>query len=65
MVRKTETLNLRVAPDLKDLIRQAAEAECRSISSFVEVLVRGYCQEKGISTGQKQSRAPEEGVQGR
>lgn len=65
MVRKTETLNLRVAPDLKDLIRQAAETECRSISSFVEVLVRNYCREKGISTDQKQSRAPGEGVQGR
>ncbi|WP_416758444.1 DUF1778 domain-containing protein [Roseateles sp. So40a] len=65
MVRKTETLNLRVAPDLKDLIRQAAEAERRSISSFVEVLVRDYCQEKSISTGQKQSRLPEEGIQGR
>lgn len=65
MVRKTETLNLRVAPDLKDLIRQAAEAERRSNSSFVEVLVRDYCQEKGISTGQKQSRVPEEGSQGR
>lgn len=49
MVRKSETLNLRVSPEFKELVRVAAEHESRSISNLLEVLVRDYCQRKGVS----------------
>ena len=48
MERKTETLNLRVTPELKELIRTAAEKERRTIANFIEVLVRKHCDEEGF-----------------
>ena len=48
MVRKSETLNLRVTPEFKDLVRVAAEHESRSISNLLEVLVRDYCRRRGV-----------------
>jgi len=48
MERKTDTLNLRVTPELKEMIRTAAEREHRTIANFVEVLVRQHCAEKEI-----------------
>jgi hypothetical protein len=49
MLRKSETLNLRVSPEFKELVRVAAEHESRSISNLLEVLVRDYCRRKGVS----------------
>ncbi len=49
MVRKSETLNLRVSPEFKALVRVAAEQEKRSISNLLEVLVRDYCRRKGVT----------------
>lgn len=49
MVRKSETLNLRVSPEFKVLVRVAAEHESRSISNLLEVLVRDYCRRKGVA----------------
>lgn len=49
MVRKSETLNLRVSPEFKELVRVAAEHENRSISNLLEVLVRDYCRRKGVA----------------
>jgi hypothetical protein len=46
--RKTETLNLRVTPELKKLIRAAAEKERRTIANFIEVLVRQHCEVEGF-----------------
>ncbi|MGA4005817.1 DUF1778 domain-containing protein [Ralstonia nicotianae] len=43
MERKSDTLNLRVTPELKELIRLAAEREHRTIANFIDVLVRQYC----------------------
>lgn len=48
MELKTETLNLRVTPAFKDLVREAAERERRSISNLIEVLVHEHCQKSGI-----------------
>lgn len=48
MDRKTETLNLRVSPELKQLVRLAAKREHRTIANFIEVLVREHCAERGI-----------------
>ena len=48
MELKTETLNLRVTPEVKELVRLAAEKQHRTISNFVEVLVREHCQVQGV-----------------
>ncbi|MBR8056315.1 DUF1778 domain-containing protein [Burkholderia dolosa] len=49
MERKSDTLNLRVTPELKELIRLAAEREHRTIANFIEVLVRQHCGEHSIT----------------
>ncbi len=54
MERKTDTLNLRVTPELKELIRLAAEREHRTIANFIEVLVRQHCVEHGVAVPSKQ-----------
>ncbi|WP_421022746.1 DUF1778 domain-containing protein [Paraburkholderia sp. A1RO-5L] len=57
MERKTDTLNLRVAPELKELIRLAARREHRTIGNFIEVLVRDHCGERGITVQDKNSKS--------
>lgn len=58
MSRKTETMNLRVSPDLKELIRLAAERDHRSIANFIEVLVREHCDRQGVVAGQELIKQP-------
>ncbi len=55
MEKKTATLNLRVSPELKQLIRTAADQEHRTVANFIEVLVRAHCAEHG-SAGEVKSR---------
>ena len=57
MERKTETLNLRVTPELKELIRTAAEQERRTIGNFIEVLVRQHCRAQGVNAGVKRAES--------
>lgn len=40
---KTETLNLRVTPRFKQLLRDAAAAEHRSQTNLLEKLVHDHC----------------------
>lgn len=49
MDRKTDTLNLRVSPELKELIRLAALKDHRTIANFIEVLVREHCRRQRIT----------------
>jgi uncharacterized protein (DUF1778 family) len=53
MERKSETLNLRVTPELKELVRLAADKEHRTLSNFLEVLVLQYCAEHGVTVERK------------
>ena len=46
---KTSTLTFRIDPRLKEALRIAADQERRSIANMVEVLIRDYCKERGIS----------------
>jgi hypothetical protein len=48
MERKGDTLFLRVTPELKELVRQAAAKDHRTVSNLVEVLVREHCARQGI-----------------
>ena len=45
---KVATLNLRIAPAIKDAVREAADQEHRSVANMVEVLIRRHCQDAGI-----------------
>lgn len=54
---KTDTLNLRVTPELKELVRQAAEREHRTVSNLIEVLVRQHCERQGIVIEQEQPKS--------
>ena len=45
---KSETLNLRVSPTFKQLLKQAADHEQRSMVNMLEVLVAAHCDAKGI-----------------
>jgi hypothetical protein len=53
MDRKTETLNLRVSPELKELVRVAAGRDHRTIANFIEMLVREHCEREQIAVGQE------------
>ena len=56
MERKTETLNLRVTPEVKNLVKRAAEQQRRTISNFVEVLVREHCERVDLEPVKKQPK---------
>lgn len=45
---KTETLNLRVSAQFKQLLRRAAEAEHRSQTNLLEKLVCDHCAAVGL-----------------
>lgn len=46
--RKVETLSLRIRPEIKQLIRQAAEIERRSIASMIEIMVLEYARQHDL-----------------
>lgn len=46
---KTATLTFRIDPGLKEALRIAADHEHRSIANMVEVLIRNYCEQRGIA----------------
>lgn len=51
---KSETLNLRVSPTFKQVLKEAAEHEQRSMVNMLEVLLGDYCDRNGIvPPGQK------------
>lgn len=45
---KSETLNLRVSPTFKQVLREAAHLEQRSMVNMLEVLLGDYCDRKCI-----------------
>ena len=49
---KTATLTFRIAPDLKEALRIAADQEHRSIANMVEVMIRSYCEQHGVVISQ-------------
>lgn len=48
MAQKTATLNLRVTPELKELLRLAADREHRTVANFIETLVYEHCARLGL-----------------
>lgn len=45
---KSETLNLRVSPTFKQVLKVAADHEQRSMVNMLEVLLGDFCDRKGI-----------------
>lgn len=50
---KCETLSIRTTAEIKDLIRQAAEREHRSVASMMEVLVLAHAEQSGLKASAK------------
>ena len=51
---KSTNLNLRIAPDVKEALKEAAERDHRSISNMVEYLIVQHCQRLGIHVVKKE-----------
>lgn len=54
---KCETLSIRTTAEIKDLIRQAADQEHRSVASMLEVLVLAYADQSGLKVSAKPKKA--------
>lgn len=46
--RKTEKLTIRIDPVIKDVLRESAEKEHRSVANLLEVLIRKHASRLGI-----------------
>ena len=46
--RKTEAINLRFSPRMKELLRVVAAREHRTLSNMIEHLIIDYCERTGI-----------------
>lgn len=56
--RKTEAINLRMAPATKELLRLAAAKERRTLSNMIDFLILDHCERNGIvpAIGEPSSR---------
>jgi uncharacterized protein (DUF1778 family) len=57
--RKTEVVNLRMSPRVKELLRLAAAHERRTLSNMLEVLIEDFCEAKRLrlESGAKTKKA--------
>ncbi|AOJ41066.1 hypothetical protein WJ23_24075 [Burkholderia lata] len=58
---KTETINVRVRPDLKRLLQEAAEYENRSQTNLLETLILDHCRKLGLVVPPRVIRIESEG----
>jgi uncharacterized protein (DUF1778 family) len=58
---KTETINVRVRPDLKRLFQEAAECENRSQTNLLETLILEHCRKLGLVATPRANRTKSEG----
>ena len=56
--RKTEAINLRMAPGVKELLRRAALHEHRTLSNMLEVLILDYCRAKNLMEAKGMASTP-------
>lgn len=61
---KSTNLNLRIAPEVREALRQAAERDHRSISNMLEYLIVQHCQKNDIPITKLPvtSNKPEDGI---
>lgn len=56
--RKTEVVNLRMSPRVKELLRIAAAHERRTLSNMLEVLIEDFCKEHRLEEPDAQKGRP-------
>jgi hypothetical protein len=49
---KTETLTVRLAPNVKAALRGAADREHRSLANMLEVMILDWCEANALGTSQ-------------
>lgn len=54
--RKTATINIRMEPELKQLVEKAAADDRRSITTLLEKLLVDYLRERGYLSQDKSKR---------
>jgi len=54
--RKTDKLTIRIAPTVKDALREASAHDNRSVANLIEVLVLAHCKKIGIKVKGENSR---------
>lgn len=47
MMAKTERVNLRLTPDMKDKLQKAADAENRTLTNYIENIIIKVLKEEG------------------
>lgn len=52
--KKTATLNLRIDPVLKEVVKMAAEKDHRSVANLIELLIRQHCEVNDIVIPEQQ-----------
>ena len=55
---KIATLNLRIAPGVKEAVREAADMEHRSVANMIEMLIRRHCKGAGIVVPEQSEMFP-------
>ncbi len=50
------TITLRISPATRDLLKQAAEKDHRTMANMVEVLILRHCEANGISVAPPRKR---------
>ena len=53
---KSETLSIRTTAEIKDLVRQAADREHRSVASMMEILVLSYAEQHALKLATKTTK---------
>ena len=54
--QKTLQFNMRMTPQLKEAVEEAAADDQRSVASLIEKLLTDYCKEKGFLTDPSKKR---------
>jgi hypothetical protein len=52
---KTETITVRIEPAVKEGLKAMAERERRSQANMIEVMIRDYCENNGLSIPEQQA----------
>ena len=53
---RSTNLNLRIAPEVKEALKEAAESDHRSLNNMVERLIIEHCEKNGIEVKRKQKQ---------
>ncbi len=54
--RKSEAINLRMSPSIKELLRVVAEREHRTLSNMLEVLILEHAAKLGLDSAATEAR---------